>query len=76
MTSNRPIDAAAIPFPRAETTPPVTKMKRVSPAGVLFLSKVRSSAASECSPARDGTGGDRDPEIAGKMRIPARSAGG
>src|SRR5947208_6423731 len=28
-TSSRPIDAAAIPLPSAETTPPVTKMKRV-----------------------------------------------
>src|SRR4051812_46676652 len=28
-TSSRPIDAAAMPFPRDETTPPVTKMKRV-----------------------------------------------
>src|SRR5918994_5189352 len=29
-TSNRPREAAAMPFPSAETTPPVTKMKRVS----------------------------------------------
>src|SRR3954451_16565173 len=28
-TRSRPIDAAAMPFPRDETTPPVTKMKRV-----------------------------------------------
>src|SRR4051794_41202733 len=28
-TRRRPIEAAAIPFPRDETTPPVTKMKRV-----------------------------------------------
>src|SRR5215218_632224 len=30
-TSNRPIDAAAMPFPSEDTTPPVTKMKRVVP---------------------------------------------
>src|SRR4051794_25713246 len=29
-TSSWPIEAAAMPLPRAETTPPVTKMKRVS----------------------------------------------
>jgi hypothetical protein len=28
-TSRRPIDAAAMPLPSDETTPPVTKMKRV-----------------------------------------------
>jgi hypothetical protein len=28
-TSKRPIEAAAMPFPRDETTPPVTKMYRV-----------------------------------------------
>src|SRR3954471_8545395 len=28
-TSSRPIEAAAMPLPRDETTPPVTKMKRV-----------------------------------------------
>src|SRR5581483_1617299 len=28
-TSKRPSEAAAIPFPREETTPPVTKMNRV-----------------------------------------------
>ncbi len=28
-TSRRPMDAEAIPLPSAETTPPVTKMKRV-----------------------------------------------
>ena len=33
-TSSRPIDAAAMPLPREETTPPVMKMKRVSPAGI------------------------------------------
>src|SRR6185436_581145 len=29
-TSSRPNEAAAMPFPSAETTPPVMKMKRVS----------------------------------------------
>src|SRR5215208_7068430 len=29
-TSSRPSEAAAMPFPSAETTPPVMKMKRVS----------------------------------------------
>src|SRR5205085_3508340 len=33
-TSSRPIDAAEIPLPSEETTPPVMKMKRVSP-GVI-----------------------------------------
>jgi hypothetical protein len=28
-TSRRPMEAAAMPFPSDETTPPVTKMKRV-----------------------------------------------
>ena len=32
-TRRRPIDADAIPLPRAETTPPVTKRNLVSPAG-------------------------------------------
>src|SRR5215218_4591054 len=30
-TSNRPIDAAAMPLPSEDTAPPVTKMKRVVP---------------------------------------------
>src|SRR3954447_25451785 len=30
-TSRRPIDAAAMPLPSEDTTPPVTKMKRVVP---------------------------------------------
>ena len=30
-TSRRPIEAAAMPLPSEETTPPVMKMKRVSP---------------------------------------------
>ena len=32
-TSRRPIEAAAMPLPSEETTPPVTKMKRVLPLG-------------------------------------------
>src|SRR3954447_8776363 len=32
-TSRRPMDAAAMPFPSEETTPPVTKMKRVRGRG-------------------------------------------
>jgi len=35
------MDAAAIPFPSAETTPPVTKMKRV--CGRLGLSGISNS---------------------------------
>ena len=34
-TSRRPIEAAAIPFPSEETTPPVTKMKRVPPGSIM-----------------------------------------
>ena len=37
LTSNRPIEAAAIPLPSEETTPPVTKMNLVSP-GFIFRS--------------------------------------
>src|SRR4051794_33852422 len=34
-TSSRPIEAAAIPLPSDDTTPPVMKMKRVSPAEMV-----------------------------------------
>src|SRR3954454_10299158 len=37
-TRSRPIEAAAMPLPRDETTPPVTKMKRVRgrESGIAF----------------------------------------
>ena len=34
-SSNEPIDAEAIPFPREETTPPVTKINRVSLSKII-----------------------------------------
>jgi hypothetical protein len=33
-TRSRPIEAAAMPLPSEETTPPVMKMKRVSPCAI------------------------------------------
>src|SRR5919197_5498763 len=52
-TRSRPKEAAAMPFPSAETTPPVTKMKRVSGrlCGIKSLgSRVYSTTR------RDGSG--------------------
>src|SRR5687768_9896044 len=63
-TRRRPIDEAAMPFPSEETTPPVTKMNRVWPWGMLALSSVgvagreptyrRSRTAPEAVPASCG----------------------
>src|SRR5215208_6749617 len=50
-TSNRPREAAAMPFPSAETTPPVTKMKRVSGR----LSDIKSLGSPVYSPDRRTT---------------------
>src|SRR6476661_8234521 len=51
-TSSRPNDAAAMPFPREETTPPVTKMYLVA-LGVFVIRPALGKRASELPPAED-----------------------
>src|SRR5512133_860863 len=51
-TSSRPNDAAAMPLPREETTPPVTKMYLVA-LGVFVIRPALGKRASELPPAED-----------------------
>src|SRR5215211_129505 len=64
-TSRCPSEAAAMPFPSAETTPPVTKTKRVSGrlAGIQALGR-RVYSAGRREPARSGGGEEL-------LRVPA-----
>src|SRR4051812_2296235 len=48
-TRSRPREAAAMPFPRLETTPPVTKMYRVLLAMQPFRASVEKEAATVAS---------------------------
>src|SRR5207253_2970063 len=56
-TSRRPIDAAAMPLPSEETTPPVTKMKRVRDwAGDVMLAFRSSLDPGNLPLSPDGSG--------------------
>src|SRR5690349_6888494 len=82
-TRSRPIDAAAMPLPRDETTPPVTKMKRVRgrESGIAFW-KVSLDRPPADSAQQNGRGSvlapDEPParrQAPQHHRRPARSAG-
>src|SRR5258708_38673890 len=60
-TSRRPIDAAAMPLPRDETTPPVMKMKRVSPAAIEKSFGLSLSAGFTVARGPDEAAGERGP---------------
>src|SRR5437588_8281301 len=68
-TSSRPIDAAAMPLPSEETTPPVMKMKRVS-LGELVAARRGSWAIDRTSSVVDlatvAPGADASPAVAGR----------
>src|SRR5215218_5470773 len=74
-TSRRPIDAAAIPLPSEETTPPVTKMKRVrgrdSGIGIWRASLERPPADFAQQNRRDSVLAAHDPPERRPASIPA-----
>src|SRR5919109_1722488 len=74
-TSSRPREAAAMPFPSAETTPPVMKIKRVSGrlCGIKSLgnpvySSARRSTRTECSRRRQQLLGVAPGRLVGCLR--------
>src|SRR5215218_4207716 len=66
-TSSRPSDAAAMPFPREDTTPPVTKMYLVE-LGPVVIRPALDKRTSELPPAED-------PLLCPPREVPARPAG-
>src|SRR5690242_18867853 len=56
-TRSRPIEAAAMPLPSDETTPPVMKMKRVSPGAI----KLTPESSSDYDLDRSGPRGQSAP---------------
>src|SRR5436305_4371619 len=88
-TRSRPIEAAAMPMTREETTPPVMKMKRVSPGVIRSTSSVVDAGHGtrrhghvaaprplRVSPAAKLAGGGEQMETRGGAGCPARAPAG
>src|SRR6478735_4275055 len=66
-TSSRPIEAAAMPLPSEETTPPVMKMNRVSPGAIDLTPSLAVPNAFQGSAPGGRQGGFEDVTLGGGL---------